>query len=139
MLDEKQLRRPEWVEGHWTELADSQKWCFPRPRVRFKPSFNPDGKIDVGGGNSFGPEFDANLDVLWGLTECTGYEQLRVKFETAVRLLKCNYDLTNEQLAELLVYEPDDPVSKGRFDAVSSIIRGQAPKPLADTSDVSTS
>lgn len=138
MLNETELRKPEWQEGHWTELADGQKWAFPRPKLKFKPSFI-DGKIEVGGGNSFGPEFDGNLDILWGIAECDAVEQLRVKFETAVRLLRCNYNLTDAQLSDLLAFEPEDPASKERFDAIGRIIRGQAPKPLADTSDAPTS
>lgn len=133
MLDEQTLRRASFVEGQWTELADGQKWCFPRPRIKFKPVF-VDGKVDVGGGPSFGPEFDPSMDILFGIVDVDPLEKIRVKFEMAVRLLRVNYDLTDEHLSGLLELDPSDPASMERFAQLGQIFLGQAPKQLADTS-----
>jgi hypothetical protein len=132
-LDEKALRKPGFSEGYAVRLADGQEWTFPKPRIRFRPKIGPDGAVEVGGGPSFGPEFDQKLEVLYGVTEAEPIEQLRVKFEMAVRLLSANYELTAEQLGELIVLEPGDPASDERWDQLSRVLMGVAPKPLPAT------
>jgi hypothetical protein len=134
MLDEISLRKTEFVEGHRVILADGQSWSFPRPKIRFVPKL-VDGKFEVSGGASFGPEFDANLDVLYGVTESDGIERLRVKFEMTCRLLMANYSLTPENLAELVVVEIGDPASEERWQQTTEVLFGNSPKPTASTSD----
>jgi hypothetical protein len=85
-LDERSLRKPGFSEGSKVTLADGQEWVLPKPRIRFKPRI-VDGKVEIGGGSSFGPEFDDKLDILLGVAEADPAERLRVKFEVAVRLL----------------------------------------------------
>ena len=65
-LDEKALRKPSFSAGYKVALADGQEWTLPRPRIRFKPII-VDGKVEVTGAPSFGPEFDEALDVLFGV------------------------------------------------------------------------
>lgn len=128
MLDERALRRETFSEGHKVALADGQEWTFPKPKMRFRPKV-VDGKVDVDGGPSFGPEYDASLDVLFGVVDVEPIERLRVKFEMAVRLLGANYDLTPEDFASLIVLEPDDPASDERWEQLTRAIMGIAPKP----------
>ena len=97
LLDEKSLRKPGFSEGLKVILADGQEWTLPKPRIRFKPRI-VDGKVEIGGGPSFGPEFDDKLDILFGVAEADPAERLRVKFEVAVRLLAANYDLEARRL-----------------------------------------
>jgi hypothetical protein len=128
MLDERALRKPEFSEGHRVVLADGQEWTLPKPRIRFKPRIC-DGKVEIGGGPSFGPEFDDQLDILFGIVEADPAERLRVKFEVAVRLLAANYHLGPRQFAELIVLEPGEPASDERWEQLSNAIMGIAPKP----------
>jgi hypothetical protein len=123
MLDEKALRKPVFSEGHPVILADGQEWTLPKPRIRFKPRI-VDGKVEIGGGPSFGPEFDDKLDILFGVAAADP-----VKFEVTVRLLATNYDLKPENFAELIVLEPDDPASDERWEQLCNAIMGIAPKP----------
>ena len=51
---------------------------------------------------------------------------LRVKFEMAVRLLSANYELTAEQLGELIVFEPGD-VASDEWDQLSRVLLGLSP------------
>jgi hypothetical protein len=132
-LDELALRKPGFSEGYKVTLADGQEWKFPRPRIRFRPRIGADGRVEVGGGPSFGPEYDQQLDILFGAVEAEPLEQLRVKFEVAVRLLRSNYDLTDAQLADLVVFEPDDDAGEERWDQLSRAIMGIAPKPSPAT------
>jgi hypothetical protein len=128
MLDEKSRRKPGFSEGHAVTLADGQQWTLPKPRIRFRPRI-VDGQVEIGGGPSFGPEFDAKLDILFGVADAEPAERLRVKFEVAVRLLLANYDLSADDLAALIVLEPGDPASDERWEQLCNAIMGIAPKP----------
>jgi hypothetical protein len=127
MLDEKSLRKSSFTEGHKLVLADGQEWTFPKPRIRFTPKI-VDGRVEIGGGPTFGPEYDDRLDILFGAVEVDRAEQVRVKFEMAVRLISANYDLKPEDYAELIVLEPGDPVSDERWDQLDDVLLGNAPK-----------
>ncbi len=133
MLSERELRRPAFSEGTWVELGDGQRWCIPKAKIRFKPRL-VDGKIELGGGPTFGPEFDETLDVLFGVTEADDAEIVRAKFEIACKLMLANYDIAFADLAELVAWEPDDPVSHERWRSMAAAIMGLPPKPSADTS-----
>jgi hypothetical protein len=133
VINELERRKPDWVEGDWAVLADFQKWAFPRPKLRFRP-MRVDGKIQVGGGRVFGPEYDESLSIILGTKEAESFEILTVKFDMAVRLLQSNYNLTDDETFDLLSLDLEDPASVERFDVVSNILAGIAPKPSADTS-----
>jgi hypothetical protein len=133
MLDERSLRKPSFSAGYPVVLADGQAWTFPKPRIRFRPRIGSDGRVEVGGGAGFGPEFDASIDVLYGVVETDGIEQLRVTLEMAVRLLRSNYDLTNDDVATLIVYEPNDPEAMERWGELERVLIGISPKPLPAT------
>jgi hypothetical protein len=128
-LDEKSLRKPGFVEGSKVTLADGQEWMVPKPKLRFKPTII-DGRVEIGGGPSFGPEFDDKLDILFGVTDSDPSERLRIKFELAVKLLAANYDLQPDDFAELIVLEPGDPASDERWEQLSNALMGIAPKRL---------
>jgi len=134
VLDEKALRKPAFSEGHKVTLADGQEWTFPKPRVRLKPKI-VDGKVEVGGGPSFGREYDDSLDVLFGAVDAEPVERLRIKFEMAVRLLRANYELADADLGELIVLEPGDPASDERWEQLSNVLLGNAPKRMPAGSD----
>jgi hypothetical protein len=132
MLDEKALRRPGFTEGHKITLADGQEWTFPKPRIRLKPKI-VDGRVEIGGGPSFGPEYDEEFDTLFGAADVDPIERLRVKFAMAVRLLSANYGLKPEDYAELIVLEPGEPTSDKRWEQLSNVLLGIAPKPSPAT------
>jgi len=133
-LDELALRKPGFSEGHKVTLADGHEWTFPKPRIRFRPKIGLDGRVEVGGGPSFGPEYDEQLDVMFGVRdEIDPIERLRVKFEVAVRLLSANYNLTTDQLGDLLELEPGNEASDQRWDELTRVIMGVAPKPSPAT------
>jgi hypothetical protein len=127
MLDERSLRKPTFSEGYAVTLADGQDWTFPKPRIKLKPKI-VEGKVEIGGGPSFGPEFDHQLDILFGAVEADPVERLRIKFEMAVKLLSVNYDLKPDDYADLIVLEPGDPASDERWEQLSNVLLGIAPK-----------
>jgi hypothetical protein len=127
MLDEKALRRPGFSEGTPVTMADGQVWTLPKPRFRFKPKI-VDGRVEIGGGATFGPESDGDLEILYGVVDVGAEEFLRVKMAMAVRLLRANYELTDDDLGDLLVLEPGDAASDDRWTAISDAVAGIAPK-----------
>ncbi len=134
MLDEKALRRPGFTEGCAVVLADGQAWTFPRPRLRLRPKI-VDGRVEVAGGRTFGPEFDSKLDVLFGSSdeESDGWARLGVEFEVLTRLLMANYALADSDVGDLLVMEPGDPDSDERWRQLEELVLGAAPKPSPAT------
>jgi hypothetical protein len=133
MLDERALRKPGFSEGYKVTLADGQEWTFPKPRIRFRPKIGPDGRVGVGGGPSFGPEYDGSMDVLFGIVEAEPIERLRVKFEMAIRLLQANYELTDSDLGELLELEPGDAANDERWKQITRVVMAISPKPSPAT------
>jgi hypothetical protein len=132
MLNEQELRKPTFSEGHAVTLADGQKWTFPKPRIRLVPKF-VNGKVEIGGGATFGPEYEDQLDALFGTRDVDPDERLRLQFEVAVRLLKSNYELRDEDISKLIVLELGDPVSDDRWEQLTDVLLGNAPKPSPAT------
>lgn len=128
MIDEKTRRRAEFVEGYPVTLADGQLWNVPRPKLRFTPKF-VDGKVELAGGPTLGSDFDGDLEIIFGTVDVPGAEFLRVKFSLAVRLLRVNYELSDSELAGLIVLEPGDPASDARWEELTNAMMGNAPKP----------
>jgi hypothetical protein len=135
MLDEQSLRRPGFAQGFPVTMADNQTWWLPRPRMIFRPTFI-DGKVGIGGGATFGPEFEGDMAILRRDVAVEPEEYLRAKFAMAVQLLVLNYDLKPDDLEDLVVLEPDDPASVERWDVLSGAMMGIAPKTKDVTADV---
>lgn len=141
-LDEKALRKEGFTGGSTLTLADGQDWVFPKPRWRFFPLVSEEGRVDVGGGPSFGPEFDASLDAIFGVIEVEAVETLRIRFEMVVRLLRSNYILSPADLRKLLPMDSGLPGNDEMWSKLDRLIRGlsdekgedESPKASADGS-----
>jgi hypothetical protein len=131
-LNEQERRRPDFTPGLAVTMADGQKWNLPKPRHRFKPKI-VDGRVEIAGGATFGPESDDDMEVLFGVAESDPGEYIRVKFAMAVRLLRANYNLSDEELATLIVWEPGDEKSDARWSELNDALQGIAPKPSPAT------
>ncbi len=135
MLDEQALRRPDFVGGTELLMDDGQKWSIAKPVLKFRPK-PINGKITLGGGPTFGPEFDELMDIILGVTEVEDGETLRARFEMTVRLLQRNYDLTDEQACSLISFEPNSDEGRARWSAITDALIGIVPKePTPATSD----
>jgi hypothetical protein len=134
-INEKDRRRPTFSDGSAVQLADGQLWTFPRPKVQFRPRI-VDGHAEVMGGSRFGAEFDSDLDILLGVVDAEPVDRLRAKFQMAVRLLLSNYALSDEEISNLIVWEPECPVSAKNWTDLTTVLAGGAPpKQSADTSE----
>lgn len=136
-LDEKALRRPGFCEGSPIVLADGQEWIFPRPWMRLRPRRDKEtGRIQAGGGMSFGEAFEDVMDALAETDEEDISTRIGYQFEMAVMLLCQNYELSDRDVSRLLVLDLEDDASRKTWADVCAVIMGEAPKRLADGSDV---
>jgi hypothetical protein len=141
-LDERALRRPEFVEESVPiALCDGQEWYFPVPPGEFFP-VTLDGDLAVGGG--FGPGYDAKLQALaaaWrGVAEAEAGAGARGEHYAAVNkavmalgidLLLRNYDLDVAQVGTLLRFRPRDPANAEMWRQVADAAKGITPPPKA--------
>jgi len=131
MPDERTSRRPGFSAGPEVVLGDGQAWTLPRPTLRLYPVRDAEGRIAVGGGPSFGAEYEALMDELAACDPDDASARLTVQFRMAVLLLTRNYDLADRDLRELLVVDADDPECRERWGAINRAMTGRAPKPSA--------
>jgi hypothetical protein len=127
-LDEVALRRSTFEDGAPVTLADGQEWRLPRPRVRFVPDDSDQGfqvrlaLDDAGVFRSLKAAVDAaeTNGALW-----------KTELALARHLLLVNYDLTREQVADLLQFsygENADPAGAAIREAVMGVAFGIGPK-----------
>lgn len=108
---ESECRKPGWSDWIAVKLADGQEWNLPRPKVEYLPVFVDDEPTYQGvpGRLSFGVQFERGHSAM----EAAGdpAERLQALAEVVAGLLLQNYDLTTEQLEDLLplVVHEDDP------------------------------
>jgi hypothetical protein len=105
---EQERRREAFSQGEGVELADGQTWFFPSAIVEMRPRFengrpsfaNPIRRL------SFGPEHDAGLaEIRASGTEAQRFDGV---VYLAADLLRSNYDLTDDQLSDLLSVTVDE-------------------------------
>lgn len=135
MLDQKALRRDTFSEGYEVELWDKQMWTLPKPRLKFRPILGDDGSVSPGCKSGFGPEYDEKLDILNCVVEANNWDYLTVAFEVLVRLLLANYDLTQQDVSDLIMFDPEDEDNQEQWKPIIRAIRGLVPKPTPDISD----
>lgn len=109
-LDEAALRRPEWTEGTKVRLCDGQEWTFPRPVIGFTP-VRKDGVWTAEQRPPYGDEFQAEKTAYLAMPRDTMDQYVAwvgKRINLAAELLYRNYDLTDDQLVELLDMSDDD-------------------------------
>jgi hypothetical protein len=131
-LDETALRRPTWRDGHKITLADGQEWTIPKPRLRLRPRFE-NGKVVGVRDVEYAPEDDSLVDTLFGAADAEADAWVAARWELLARLLRANYDLSDDALAELLVIDPEDASGSDRWSEITRRLRGLGPKPSPAT------
>jgi hypothetical protein len=134
MRDERVHRRPEFMQGPEVILGDGGRWYFPPPTLRLFPVRGEGGRIDVGGGPSFGAEYEALMDELADCDPQDSTARLTVQFRMATLLITRNYVLTDRDLRELLVIDVEDPECRDRWRGINRAMTGRSPKVSADGS-----
>jgi hypothetical protein len=135
VLDEKALRKPDWRPGVAVKLGDGQTWEMRKPLMRWVPIEQPDGAAKTRGrSHELGPELDEVVGVFFGDLESERFNFSDARFELAIRLLRANYNLTWENVGELLwISEDEDAENKEMWSQVSAVVAGRGPKPTPAT------
>lgn len=107
-LDELSLRRPDFVEGEPVVLADGQAWQLRRPIVRFVPAETESGFavcLSLNNDGTYGSHYRRYEAVE------PGQPVIAESLALARAVLLANYDLTPEQVGELIQFgaSDDDP------------------------------
>lgn len=124
MPSEPQSRRPGWREGAWVDFGgNAGRWAFPVLTARPAASAHPDGpklrtEVLVNG------EVDhLYLDHVEDLHRANGTDKVTAGVRFAGRLLLANYDLSADQLADVL-WADDTPaeVRVAAYDRVYNLL-----------------
>ena len=135
MLDETLLRRPDFQPGVPIRLRDGQNWHFSRPQVQWRKT----RRDDIPGQpprTSVGAAFDDAMSAI-DRAETTP-ERLAGLFALAEAMLLQQYDLTADDLAGLLVYDPADTPDPDLYEsenrsawaAIVDVATGRAPRTI---------
>lgn len=128
-IDESTRRTPGFTEGASAELADGRKWTFPRlaltlrHRVRYAPA-----GLAVCRSAVPSDELPRLGDWIAAITSpagsIDGHSYWSARMEAAAALLRLNYELSDDELAGLLVWDSDDADSARRWDEIDAAILG---------------
>lgn len=132
MLDEKALRRPDFIDGFPVTLADGQVWYLPPVRLRCVPDDGPDGFRLVPTG--MGPEYVAL--VARAMEAKAGADIIRTELGLSRLLLLRNYALDGDQVAELIQFDysaDPDPIAEAIRAEVLKVALGRATLPKLST------
>jgi hypothetical protein len=115
MIDEKSLRRAEFLDGQPIRLADGTFWTLPMPPAVDTPENIGEGPpvCDV-----FGPRYSAILDAIREAEDDA--EVLRAELTLAIFLLRRNYDLDRIGLRSLLHF--DNPEELAQMQRTMSVV-----------------
>jgi hypothetical protein len=135
MIDEKARRKPGFTPGVGVVLADGQEWTFALPRLRVTPGRRVDGSgfhAELGRvGLADYPRWAA---IIAGDDPVPNREYWDIRVAAGATLLLANYDLSDDELASLLVWVSADPASEERWDRIDDAILGVVPKAEPATS-----
>jgi hypothetical protein len=123
---EKDRRREEFLGGIEVRLSDGQIWLVPKPRVRIRPVRDASGMRLVGL-FTFGDAYNAKWEAWAGATSNSA--QKAALLDLAFDLLQRNYELSDDELSDLLAWDPEDPEGEARMEALAAIAGGESPKP----------
>ena len=110
MRSELVCRRHDWKEGFPVTFGDGREWSVRRPSVRFAPSVEPGPDGEFGADVLHVYEGDRTIRQTARDVEGAenGRERLKHLYRLASALLRLNYDLSADELAELLGFDVND-------------------------------
>jgi hypothetical protein len=138
-LDEPSLRRPDFRQGEALILADGRAWTLPKPHIVWRPARGDDGKLTF----VIRPQFARHGDPFSAcdreyqalhdrLVEGDAGDRVAALLNLAAFLLRLNYDVSDDQLARLLAFSPDDEANVVMWSALLSVATGREREKEAD-------
>ncbi len=137
---ERELRRLDFVSGVPIKLIDNQEWHFAEPRCRLVPSDGDAGFqviLSLDDDGSFDELLTEYQELMWLGPEQFAEHRLHfagLELRMGRKMLERNYNLTLKQSRSILQISHDaetDPVASEIRSAITRLISGDAPKPLA--------
>lgn len=108
-LDERYCRRPDWIGGRPLRLSDGQDWLMPPVDFSWvKPGMAPTGRW--WGMEPWPNPGDDVMRLLWAIDrayKADAQAAFKAQFDLARALLLKNYRLSDEDIRELLPFQPD--------------------------------
>ncbi len=142
---EAERRKPEWVEGVWIKLCDDQEWCLPKPVV-FRPATRFRRRItaspDANGAATLGMPLPIDshpfFAIIARLLIAEDMEFLNALLNAGAVLLRHNYELTDDEIADLLCFEHDAEWNQTEANgemwaSIRDVATGAGPKPTPAT------
>jgi hypothetical protein len=136
MPDESSRRKPGFIAGCPVTLADGQEWTFPLPKLRLSPRRAEDRYVITAGRVGF-PRYREWVEAITAAPgQIGGIAYWNARMDAAATLLRANYDLSDDEVDELLAWEDDGPdgLSTQRWSTIDRAILGLLPKASSDTS-----
>jgi len=126
MIDEKSRRKPNFDERHSSPivLSDGQTWYVPKPWLEIRPVFRDGKAVTAYNVLTAGQELDELVDAI-GEAE-TAKAQVIGAASLAAHLLRHHYDLTDEDLDQLLRFRLHDESSLAWVEGIIEIATGQS-------------
>jgi hypothetical protein len=122
-MDEKALRRPEFSEGPRVVLGDGQAWRFPKPRIRIVATADESGVMRGVPRLSHGLDHDRTVAKLFEQGDDSEvFAKVAEQVRLAAVLLRRNYDLTADQLDELIGIEFGDAAGAERWARINVVL-----------------
>lgn len=105
-LDERSLRRPEFdPQSVPIDFPGRGTWYLPRPRVTYRRERDEGGNQVTRRIRDFGPEYDSLVEAFNAAK--TVEDTVTALFDLASDLIRRNYEIGDDDLYSLLVYEVD--------------------------------
>lgn len=105
MLEERSLRRTNFLGGIPVTLADGQRWSLPMPPD--EPGEDSDLLLEM-----FGPDYEELMEAIAEADDET--DLLRLDLALSILLLARNYDLAPDALTRLLCFPDRDDLARMR-------------------------
>lgn len=125
MLDERDHRR-EGIDIDRSvpvRMGDGGEWLLPKPWVEVHPIFDGGRPVDRWLVFTYGPELDGLIRAIAEAED--GSMRILAAVGLGAHLLLRNYDLSDDQLAEVLVFRCHDPESESMVRAILDVATGR--------------
>jgi len=122
-MNERDFRRENFRGDVAVVLADGQEWYFPEPVIRYVPAPPPERRKRV---SSLGDEHLTKAESV--SSAVTADDLIASELDLAAWMLLLNYDLTYEQIAELVQFDYREGADQGMRDAILEVSLGLGPK-----------
>jgi len=105
-------------------LADGQTWWLPKPWLEIRPVFRGGKVVSTYDVVTCGPDLDEMIEAISEAETITA--QVVGAASLAAHLLRFHYDLTDEDLDQLLRFRLSDPASLDWVKAVIEVATGRS-------------